>query len=59
MYMRQQAEPLTESHVSLLVMFLFLVLAISFLAIVNVQTTFSLPYEKIPVAFLIGGIMTP
>ncbi|GEM_PF-3509484 len=54
--MRQQAQPLTESHISLVVMFLFLMLAIAFLAIVNVQVVSPSPFEGTAVTFVVSQL---
>jgi hypothetical protein len=55
--MRQQTTSVTQARILLFILFLFLVLAISFLALANVQTMVPLPNEKIAVALLVRGLL--
>ncbi len=54
--MNLEATSVGRARVSLLVMFLYLVLAIAFLALVGVQTATPLPDARIPIGFFLSGM---
>lgn len=54
--MNQQTASIAEIRVSVLVLVMALLLAVAFLAVVNVQTFVPLPDVKTPVGMMIAGL---
>ena len=54
--MRQQAAPIVEARVSLLMMLIILLLIIALVAVVNVHTITHLPYVRTAVGFFLCGL---